>query len=423
MYILTIHNGVMCSHCVAKSKSKRTNMKLSLRTEKLNSQNFKFRFDHNSRKTFSKSFDSKKSNENVSFESEHFQDSIENLWDYIREDFDEKKSQNLIPKNKRFLKKKSTKTKKDKNGNKKSKQVETSILREFVIQLGNEKEGFFSPKDSEFYYSKIQDFIAEKYKLTVLKNDLHLDESVPHLHIFATSYNFESGEFSKEFNKKNSYESMQKEVFAYCNNILRLNLEGYEKKECIGADYISPAVYKREKKTIKKAKEFCLKNDLYDMFDDGYRELKKSLKINKTLKLPELIQEIKNRIEKNEVLTQKVDELQAELRGYRGVDRQEKRKEMNEVKREIIELTEEEKAIIDSFIPLKEGQEVVRTDEATISTIANDFEDTEELSFAEHGKILEDMCEKEPIEALQEPQAPQAEEREEVNIPNAPAPY
>ena len=97
-----------------------------------------------------------------------------------------------------------------------------------------------------------------------MKSDLHFDETVPHLHIIATSYNFETGVFSKEFNKKNSYESMQKKVFEFCNDGedgLGLGLEGYEKKECLGADYIAPAVYKREKETIQKAREFCQDKD------------------------------------------------------------------------------------------------------------------------------------------------------------------
>jgi len=236
-------------------------MKLSLRTEKLNSQNFDYRIDHNSRVTFSKSADSSKSKNNINFTSEHFQNSLENLWDYIRADFDEKKSKNLIPKNKRFLKRNSTKATKDKNGNKTFSQTETSIAREFVIQLGSEKEGFFSDEDSQRYYEQIQNFIAEKYKLTVLKSDLHLDEAVPHLHIIATSYSFKTGEFSKEFNKKNSYEAMQREVFRFCIDELKIDLEGYDKKECLGADYIAPAVYKREKETIQKAQEFCKNKD------------------------------------------------------------------------------------------------------------------------------------------------------------------
>jgi len=261
MYILTIHNGVMCSSCGAKSHLRNIKMKLSLRTEKLNSQNFDYRIDHNSRTTFSKSADSLKSKNNINFTSEHFQNSLENLWDYVRADFDKKKSQNLIPKNKRFLKKNSTKTTKDGNGNKTFCQTETSIAREFVIQLGNEKEGFFSNEDSQKNYEKIQNFIAEKYKLTVLKSDLHLDEAVPHLHVIATSYSFKTGEFSKEFNKKNSYESMQKEVFKFCKDELKIDLEGYQKKECLGADYIATSVYKREKETIQKAQEFCENKD------------------------------------------------------------------------------------------------------------------------------------------------------------------
>ena len=239
-------------------------MKLSLRTEKLNSQNFKYRIDHNSRATNSKSYDSEKSKNNISRTSKHFQKTVAGFWDYVRADFDKKKSQNLIEEKKRFLKRNSTKSTKDRNGKKKSEQVETSIMREFVIQLGNEKDGFLSDEDSKKNYYKIQNFIAKEYKLTVLKSDLHFDETVPHLHIIATSYNFETGVFSKEFNKKNSYESMQKKVFEFCNDGedgLGLELEGYEKKECLGADYIAPAVWKREKETIKKALEFCKDKD------------------------------------------------------------------------------------------------------------------------------------------------------------------
>ncbi len=343
MYILTIHNGVMCEPCGAKSKSKRTIMKLSLRTEKLNSQNFQIRINHNSRATFSKSFDSSKSKNNINFTSKHFQNSVENVWDYIRSDFNSKKSQNLIQKNKRFLKRNSTKTKKDKDGNKKTEQVETSILREFVIQLGNEKEGFFSQEDSQKYYQKIQDFIADKYKLTMLRSDLHLDEAVPHLHFIATTYDFANGEFSKEFNKKNSYEAMQKEVFNYCKNELGINLEGYEKKECLGADYIAPAVYRKNKPMFEKAKEYCKKKkDLEEQLAEKPKEIEK---IVEKEKIKEVIKEVENPL--NRALEEEVERLKKRNEEIIKMGRA----KIKNLKEEIKKLN---KTLSDAFLALEE---------------------------------------------------------------------
>ncbi len=234
-------------------------MKLSLRAQKLTSSNSGASSQHNDRTTFAQSVDSEKSKNNYHYKSEHFQDTTEKLWQYIKSDFVQKKELKLIAKNKRFLKRNSTKTTKDKNGEKNTTQVETSIAREFLIQIGNENKHLTNSKSLKAY-KKIMEEIAKRYKLTILQADFHADEKVPHLHFIATTYDFSTGEFSKEFNKPNSYEKMQKDIFKFVQKELKIELEGYEKKTCIEADYIAPAVYRKNKPLLEKAKEYCKKN-------------------------------------------------------------------------------------------------------------------------------------------------------------------
>ena len=269
MYILTTHKlnpaeFILCilspAELKSKSKKKRKKMKLSLRAQKLTSSNSGASSQHNDRTTFAQSVDSEKSKNNYHYKSEHFQDTTEKLWQHIKSDFIRKKELKLIAKNKRFLKRNSTKTTKDKNGEKNTTQVETSIAREFLIQIGNESEHLTDSKSLKIY-KKIMEEIAKKYKLSILQFDFHADEKVPHLHFIATTYDFTTGEFSKEFNKPNSYEKMQKDIFKFVKQKLKIELEGYEKKTCIEADYIAPAVYRKNKPLLEKAKEYCEKKE------------------------------------------------------------------------------------------------------------------------------------------------------------------
>jgi len=340
-------------------------MKLSLRTQKLDSKKFQYRVEHNSRNTFSKSVDTTKSELNRGFISKDFQNSIEDLWKYIRVDFDKKKLEGIIPEKKRFMKKISTKHSKDKDGKKISTVVETSIVREFIIQIGNENKHFSDEKSLESY-RKIQDFIAKKYKLSVLRSDLHLDETVPHIHFLATTYNFQTGEFSKEFNSLYSYEKMQKEVFGFCQNKLGIDLESYEKKECFGDDYISPAVYNREKETIKKAKKFCLEKDDLEASRNKLAELLKRAKVF-----------IIARNEKIKELENDNENLKARL------------KELMEVKEGINQLTEQDS--VGNFIEFGDGQKVEKADLADLATLEDTYPFFKEMTFKEYLQVMEGM--------------------------------
>jgi len=66
-------------------------MKLSLRTQKIISQNYNVRVNHNFRHTNSASQDLEKTTDNVCFFSEYHTDDLEKLWSNIESDFQEKK--------------------------------------------------------------------------------------------------------------------------------------------------------------------------------------------------------------------------------------------------------------------------------------------------------------------------------------------
>ena len=270
-------------------------MKLSLRTQKIISQNYNVRVNHNFRHTNSASQDLEKTTDNVCFFSEYHTDDLEKLWSNIESDFQEKKSRGLITKNKRFLKRKSTKSTKDKNNLKKYTQVETSIVREFIVQIGNEKKALSNKKSLEIYKKVIEE-ITKKYKLTLLNFAFHADETSPHLHFFATSYDFSTGEFSKKFNEKNSYEKMQKEIWKLVNK--EVELEEYSKKECNEIDYITPKMHKKNQHILEKAKDYCRKKDTLELEKQAYKKWwneelqKKTVEVENTKKIDNLQKEL-----------------------------------------------------------------------------------------------------------------------------------
>lgn len=258
-------------------------MKLSSRAQKITSGNFGARHNHNDRTTFSETVEIEKSEDNVHFKNENFKQTIPELWEHIRTDFLLKKDQGIIPKKTRFLKKTSTKNTKSKDGKKKSEQVETSIVREFFIQIGKEND-HLSKEQSFEIYEKAMRWIEEKYKLSVLNYDFHADETTPHLHFMATTYDFETGLFSKEFNKPNSYAAFQKDLNAFINTLVEVEI--HEKKECEVADYISPAVYRRNKPLLEKAQKYCLNREKTEIeLSEALEALETQKATNDTLEL------------------------------------------------------------------------------------------------------------------------------------------
>lgn len=237
----------------------------SLRTKKLRSMSFSRALNHNFRKSTARSVNQVKSHLNVYQTGFYFSDkdinTYEDLWRYVRTDFlDKKKSSYKLG---RFLKRSSTKKTKYKNNDIKYIQVETSIAREFVLQIGSISNPC-TDIDLAIIYKKIAKFILEKYQLTVIQFTVHKDETTCHAHLIATTYDFEQGKFSKELNTCGSYSRLQKECYEYVNKNL-MQIKPYVIKTSKKTDYINPQEWNKKFEFVKNIKGLDLVSEINDL--------------------------------------------------------------------------------------------------------------------------------------------------------------
>lgn len=239
--------------------------KLSIKTRKLRGSDLKQAIAHNSRKTNAKSVISNKSKLNIHQRSPYFTENKiktnDDLWNLIRADFLKKKKAGF--RLGRFLKRVSVKKTQSKDGVKKYTRIDTSIAREFIIQIGNLTNVYTGDNLKEIY-KKIAKFILQKYKLNVIYFDIHFDESVPHAHLLATLYDFDTGIFSKKLNISNSYEILQKECYNFVNNSI-MRIEPYTKKTTKDRDYVNPQEWNRKCEAIKQMKGLSLHEHIKQM--------------------------------------------------------------------------------------------------------------------------------------------------------------
>ncbi len=118
-------------------------------------------------------------------------------------------------------------TQKNVNGKKVNEEVETSLISEFVFQLGgveNDIRDNLSKEDYIKAYEFATKEIHKEIKGTVLKSVIHFDEAYPHLHLFFTPYNLTTHKVENDFTKTSkNLPKLQDKLFIKMNEYLQNN--------------------------------------------------------------------------------------------------------------------------------------------------------------------------------------------------------
>ena len=118
-------------------------------------------------------------------------------------------------------------TQKNVNGKKVNEEIETSLISEFVFQLGgveNDIRDNLSKEDYIKAYEFTTKEIHKETKGTVLKSVIHFDEAYPHLHLFFTPYNLDTHKVENDFTKtSHNLQKLQDKLFIKMNEYLQQN--------------------------------------------------------------------------------------------------------------------------------------------------------------------------------------------------------
>ena len=113
------------------------------------------------------------------------------------------------------------------NDKKVNEEIETSLISEFVFQLGgveNDIRDNFSKEDYIKAYNFATKEIHKETKGTILKSVIHFDEAYPHLHLFFTPYNLDTHKVENDFTKtSNNLQKLQDKLFVKVNEYLQNN--------------------------------------------------------------------------------------------------------------------------------------------------------------------------------------------------------
>ena len=122
---------------------------------------------------------------------------------------------------------KSQNKRKNINGTMVSETVETSLINEFIFQIGgseNDIRDKLSKTDFINAYKFALEEIHKTTKGTILKAVIHFDESYPHMHLFFTPYNIEKKKVENEFTSRaNNISKLQNQLFVKVREYLIKN--------------------------------------------------------------------------------------------------------------------------------------------------------------------------------------------------------
>lgn len=270
---------------------------MSFRMQKLRSNNFIKNFNHSNRKKFNsnhyqlgKHIDKKRIKENVFLVDNPIIDNcsdISEVWKLFEEDYklygNDYTTKKINKKVKVFKNDGSYEFQKDDNGkfvtelqeskckvpfirktqnvrnnvNGKmvSKQVETSIISEFVFQIGgleNDIRDKLNKEDFVKIYQLAVDTIHEETKGSILKAVIHFDESYPHLHLFFTPYNLEKHQVQNSWTSTpNNVSILQDKLHVVMKNYLlenyQIHLKNLEKKVDTHKEHMPVKEFKKSK--------------------------------------------------------------------------------------------------------------------------------------------------------------------------------
>lgn len=154
----------------------------------------------------------------------------------IRNDFDYAKANNLTSRS-RFI---AVTTNCKHTG-----QIETSITREIIFQLGEKADSFQVPIE---IYMHFIEWLTSKYLGDIIRWDLHEDEGSRHLHVLVTSWSMEHHENYTKNSLVDSYKTFQlyayRELKPICAQY-NLDLLPTESKEKTKKEHIPIRMYER----------------------------------------------------------------------------------------------------------------------------------------------------------------------------------
>ena len=149
------------------------------------------------------------------------------------------------------------------NGTMTNEIVETSLISEFIFQIGGVENNLQKQLSKQNYinaYKFAMEEIHKEIKGTILKSVIHFDEAYPHLHLFFTPYNLDTHKVENDFTKtSNNLQKLQDKLFIKVNNFL-------EKKHDIELKQLQKKSSENDKHhlTIKEFKKVQNTKKLYD---------------------------------------------------------------------------------------------------------------------------------------------------------------
>lgn len=169
------------------------------------------------------------------------------------------------------------------NGTMVSETVETSLINEFIFQIGgseNDIRNKLSKTDFINAYKFALEEIHKTTKGTILKAVIHFDEAYPHMHLFFTPYNLDTHRVENNFTKTaNNISKLQNQLFVKVREFLiknhNLKLKPLQRKDNNDIHHLSIKEFKKNNNTKKiQSKNFI------------YEERKQDLKLISSNKAP-----------------------------------------------------------------------------------------------------------------------------------------
>lgn len=225
------------------------NVSCALRVRKLRGNEVSIAIAHNMRSqadvgaiTYPKSSDPNRVHMNKSYFGRNFQHvtNEKDLLIILRQEFLHAKVNGLLSSKARFPKKSGKYRKKDGT----LQEIPTSFIREIILQIGG--EGQVTLDDT--VYLEIAKFFANLLKNSVVRIDIHRDETSEHMHVLLTHWSFSLNRFHNWFQNTNSFQILQDETNRFVKELVAsygLNVISHNEKAATGDIHIPHKLYKR----------------------------------------------------------------------------------------------------------------------------------------------------------------------------------
>lgn len=253
------------------------NVSCALRVRKLRGHEVAVAIAHNARNqtdvgtiAYPKSSDPNRVHLNKSYFGSNFEYVVneEDLLITLRQEFFHAKANGVLSAKARFPKKSGKYRKK----NEALQEIPTSYMREIVLQIG--VEGQVNLADE--IYLEIAKFFANLLQNTLVRIDIHRDETSEHMHVLMTHWSPSLNKFHNWFANTNSFQLLQDETNKYVKELIApygFNVVLHQKKSVTGDMHIPHKLYKRFIEPLNK--EIEKKKRQIEEIDNSLLERKK----------------------------------------------------------------------------------------------------------------------------------------------------